>query len=45
MPYSNKSKEIDSLYNKFIQMYFYCNKYNLNYENLFIEFKTKVLNG
>jgi len=45
MPYSNKSKEIDLLYNKFIQMYFNCNKYNLNYENLFIEFKTKVLNG
>ena len=33
MPYSNKSKEIDLLYNKFIQMYFNCNKYNLNYEN------------
>ena len=45
MPYSNKSKEINLLYNKFIQMYFNCNKYNLNYENLFIEFKTKVLNG
>ena len=45
MPYSNKSKEIDLLYNKFIQMNFNCNKYNLNYENLFIEFKTKVLNG
>ena len=45
MPYSKKSKEIDLLYNKFIQMYFNCNKYNLNYENLFIEFKTKVLNG
>ena len=45
MLYSNKSKEINLLYNKFIQMYFNCNKYNLNYENLFIEFKTKVLNG
>ena len=45
MAYSNKSKEIDLLYNKFIQNYFNCNKYNLNYENLFIEFKTKVLNG
>lgn len=45
MPYFYKSREIDSLYNKFIQMHYYCNKYNLNYENLFIEFKTKVLNG
>ncbi len=40
-----KSKEINLLYTKFIKMHHYCNKYNLNYENLFFEFKTKVLNG
>ena len=45
IPYFYKSREMNTLYNKFIQMYYYCNKYNLNYENLFIEFKTKVLNG
>ena len=32
------------LYNKFVNMIYNCNKFNLNYENLFIEFKTKVLN-
>ena len=45
IPYFYKSKEIDLLYNKFIQMHYHCNKYNLNYENLFLEFKNKVLNG
>ena len=44
--YKSKSKKyINTLYNNFIFMSSNCNKFNLNYENLFIEFKTKVLNG
>ena len=41
---SNSKRNIDFLYNKFINMSYNCNKFNLNYENLFMEFKTKVLN-
>jgi len=41
---SNSKRNIDLLYNKFINMSYNCNKFNLNYENLFMEFKTKVLN-
>ena len=40
----NAKKNIYLLYSKFINMSYNCNKFNLNYENLFIEFKTKVLN-
>ena len=41
----NKNREfILLLYNKFINMNYNCNKFNLNYENFFLEFKTKVLN-
>jgi len=40
----NTKKNIYSQYNKFINMNNNCNKFNLNYENLFMEFKTKVLN-
>ena len=40
-----KSKNINLFYNKFVQMNYYCKNYNLNLENLYIEFKSKVLNG
>ena len=44
--YKKKYKhEILDFHNKFIYMNYNCNKFNLNYENLFIEFKTKILNG
>ena len=41
---SNKSK-ISSFYTKFIHKINYANKFNLDYESLFMEFKSKVLNG
>ena len=44
--YKKKTKnKVFDLHNKFIYMNYNCNKFNLNYENLFFEFKTKVLNG
>ncbi len=41
---TNKS-EISSFYTKFINKINYANKFNLDYESLFMEFKSKVLNG
>ena len=42
---TNKDRENTLLmYQKFINMNYNCNKFNLNYENFFLEFKTKVLN-
>ena len=41
---TNKSK-ISSFYTKFINKINYANKFNLDYESLFMEFKSKVLNG
>ena len=41
---SSSKNKIHNLYNKFIMMSYNCIKYNLNYENLFLEFKYKVLN-
>ena len=44
--YKKKAKkEVFDLHNKFIHTNYNCNKFNLNYENLFIEFKSKVLDG
>ena len=40
---SSKNK-IFSFYTKFINKINYANKFNLDYESLFIEFKSKVLN-
>lgn len=41
----NKSKnKVQYLYNKFMSMSQNCVKYNLNYENLFMELKYKILN-
>ena len=40
---TNKSK-ISSFYTKFINKINYANKFNLDYESLFMEFKLKVLN-
>ena len=43
--YSSQQKnEIFSFYNKFINKINYTNKFNLDYESLFMEFKSKVLN-
>jgi DNA polymerase-3 subunit delta' len=39
----NKNK-ISSLYTKFIHKINYANKFNLDYESLFMEFKSKILN-
>lgn len=41
---SNRKKETYIFYNKFFTMSNYCKKYNLNYDNLFMELKTKLLN-
>ena len=41
---TNTKDNIYMLHNRFIKMNYNCIKYNLNYENLFIEFKTKILN-
>ena len=41
---TNKSR-ISSFYTKFIHKINYANKFNLDYESLFMEFKSKVLNG
>jgi len=41
---TNKNK-IFSFYTQFINKINYANKFNLDYESLFIEFKSKVLNG
>ncbi len=42
---TNKDRENTLLmYQKFINMNYNCNKFNLNYENLFLEFKSKALN-
>ena len=40
---SKSNKNIFLLYYKFVNMYFKCNTYNLNYENLFMEIKLKIL--
>ena len=43
--YKSRSKNnINLLYNNFIKMRHDCSKFNLNYENLLMEFKSKVLN-
>ncbi len=44
LTYMSKSKKITFLYNKFIKMFHYCDRYNLNYDNLVLEFKSRVLN-
>ncbi len=41
---TKKKDNINFLYTRFINMINNCNKFNLNYENLFMEFKYKVLN-
>ncbi len=41
---TNKNK-ISSFYTKFIHKIYYANKFNLDYESLFMEFKSKILNG
>ncbi len=43
----NKNKDRENtllMYQKFINMNYNCNKFNLSYENLFLEFKSKALN-
>ena len=42
---SQQKNKIFSFYNKFINKINYTNKFNLDYESLFMEFKSKVLNG
>ncbi len=42
---SNNKNKISSLYTKFIHKINYANKFNLDYESLFMEFKSKILNG
>ena len=42
---SNDKNKISSFYTKFINKISYANKFNLDYESLFMEFKSKVLNG
>ena len=43
--YQSKHKnKIFSFYTKFINKINYTNKFNLDYESLFMEFKSKVLN-
>jgi DNA polymerase-3 subunit delta' len=41
---TNKNK-ISSFYTNFIHKIYYANKFNLDYESLFMEFKSKILNG
>ena len=41
---TNKSK-VSSFYTTFINKINYAKKFNLDYESLFMEFKSKVLNG
>ena len=41
----NNSKKLNLLYKKFIEKIFNMNKYNLDKESFFIEFKTKIFNG
>jgi len=40
----NKNK-ISSYYSFFLNKFNYCDKFNLDYESLFMEFKSKILNG
>ena len=40
----NKNK-ISSYYSFFLSKFNYCDKFNLDYESLFMEFKSKILNG
>ena len=40
----NFKKNLIFEYRKFLKMFNNCKKFNLNYENLFLEFKIKVLN-
>ncbi len=42
---STSKENIILFYNKFNKMTYNSNKFNLNSENLFMEFKTKILNG
>jgi DNA polymerase-3 subunit delta' len=42
---TSKKNKIFSFYTQFINKINYANKFNLDYESLFIEFKSKVLNG
>ena len=42
---SNNKNKISSFYTKFIHKINYANKFNLDYESLFMEFKLKILNG
>ena len=42
---SNNKNKISSFYTKFIHKISYANKFNLDYESLFMEFKSKILNG
>ena len=42
---SNNKNKISSFYTKFIHKINYANKFNLDYESLFMEFKSKILNG
>ncbi len=42
---SQQKKEIFAFYTKFINKINYTKKFNLDYESLFMEFKSKVLNG
>ena len=42
---STDKNKISSFYTKFINKINYANKYNLDHESLFMEFKSKVLNG
>jgi len=42
---SQQKNKIFAFYNKFINKINYTNKFNLDYESLFMEFKSKVLNG
>ena len=44
MSQSNSSNSIFLFYNKFINKAYECNMFNLNNENLFIQFKSKLLN-
>ena len=42
---SHQKSKIFTFYTKFINKINYTNKFNLDYESLFMEFKLKVLNG
>ena len=41
----NKKIKFLTFYTEFINKINYANKFNLDYESLFMEFKSKVLNG